>query len=324
MRSLAERSFGPNPNLVVGDDEGNPMPQAPGGGGMPEYARGLMSINPQLGAQLMPRPQGPVALSAGARLVDPTSGREVASNPKPEGPQKGQLREVKTGGKLFTYEWDGGKWNKIADAPQFKPDGPEKPARPQLYDGPEGPVWVTPPGAQAASGTQPVTDPQGNPISAKKRNQPLTESQARGTLFLGQMREAEKAIGALKGFDPTKNMSQLDFAMAQKAKEAGVIPGAAMVMYAGKNAQKYSQAAEQWAEAFLRIKTGAASTRDEVLRNVRTFFPQPGEDAETVAQKNQARLNATKQMEIIAGGGVQQLDAQGGAGKVINWDDLPN
>ena len=127
MRGLAERSFGPNPNLVAGDDQGNPMPQAPGGGGMPEYARGLMSINPQLGAQFMPRPQGPVALSAGARLVDPASGREVASNPKPEGPQKGQLREVKTGGKLFTYEWDGGKWNKIADAPQFKPDAPEKP-----------------------------------------------------------------------------------------------------------------------------------------------------------------------------------------------------
>jgi hypothetical protein len=77
MRSLAQSAFGPNPNMVAGDDEGNAMPQAPGGGGMPEFAKGMMGIDPMMAIQMMPKPQGPMKVGKGDRLVDPTTYKEV-------------------------------------------------------------------------------------------------------------------------------------------------------------------------------------------------------------------------------------------------------
>jgi hypothetical protein len=83
MRSLAQSAFGPNPNMVAGDDEGNPMPQAPGGGGMPEFAKGMMGIDPMMAMQMMPKPRSPMVLSEGARAFD-EGGREIAANPRAE------------------------------------------------------------------------------------------------------------------------------------------------------------------------------------------------------------------------------------------------
>jgi hypothetical protein len=308
MRSLAQSAFGPNPNLVAGDDQGNPMPQAPGGGGMPEFAKGMMGIDPMTAISLMPKPRAPMVLAEGARAFD-DSGREIAANPRAE-------KKEPMWGKINPAEYTVDSVRKFAASqnhadlvPYRKPDRDDSP-RPQLYDGPEGPVWVTAPTRGQNPGTLPVTDPQGNPISAKKRNQPLTESQAKATLFLGQMRGAEKSIEGLAGIDPTNKKDQAQIGAAMAAKETGPLRAFAINALTPASAQRYAQAAEQWSEAFLRIKTGAAATRDEVVRNVRTFFPQPGEDAETVRQKNEARADATKQMEILAGGGTQQLDGQ--------------
>ena len=130
---LGQRAFAPNQNLVPNDDEGNVMPSS-AGGGMPEFARGLMGIDPMLGAQFMPKQQGPVRVGASDRLVDPATGKEIvgAMPEKPKTPMVGAVREIKSGGKVLTYEWDGAKWAKIADAPQFKPDGPEKPEKAPL------------------------------------------------------------------------------------------------------------------------------------------------------------------------------------------------
>jgi hypothetical protein len=318
MRTLAGQAFGPNPNAQnfqgqpMTDDMGGQIPQAPGGGGMPEFARGMMGIDPVMGAQFMPKPKGPVALAEGGRLVDPDSGREIAANPKAVKPlyQPGQTRELKAGRMIYTQEYDGNEWKTIGKSSMDAPDKPEKPAAPQLYNGPNGPVWVTPP-TRGQADTQPVVGPDGKPIPAAKREHPLTESQARGTIFLGQMREAEKAIEALKGkIDPTNPKDQANIAASAAGKEAGLVRGGLINMLTPAAAQQYSQAQEQWSEAYLRVKTGAASTRDEVLRNVRTFFPQPGESAEVVEQKNRARATATKQMEIVAGQGTQQLEGQ--------------
>ena len=321
MRGLAQSAFGPNPNVQnfqgqpMTDDMGGSIPQAPGGGGMPEFARGLMGINPQLGAQFMPKPKEPTihTRKQDEDVVDSTGRVLVRGSPKAETPY----------GKLNPADYTVDSFRKFAASgnhadlvPYRKPDT-DKPSKPERYDSAGGPVWISP-----DAPTRPVIGPDGKPLAGKKRDQPLTESQSRGTLFLGQMREADKVIEGLK-FKPETTTAQAQLAAALKAKESGTLSGAALNLAAGKDAQQYAQAAEQWAESFLRIKTGAASTRDEVLRNVRTFFPQPGDKPATIKQKNEARKAATKQMEIIAGHGVQQLEAQGGAGKVVDWNDLP-
>lgn len=319
LRDAAGQAFRPPQEAMGPVETGGPL-MLPGGGGMPDFAQRAMAIDPLVGMQYQPKPRDPLA-KIDPKDYTPESFRAFVQsgyqNPgvlepyrKPQGPQVGQTREVKTGGKIHTYEWTGKEWKKIADAPMWKPDGDKAP-KPQLYDGPNGPVWITPPGA-GGGGAVPVTGPDGQPIPAKKREQALTETQSRGTLFLGQMRAAEEAIKALEGkIDPASLAGQANIAMANKGSTSSF--GAPLNMLASKEAQQYNQAQEQWSEAFLRIKTGAASTKDEVIRNIRTFFPQPGDSAEVVAQKNHARAVATKQMEILANPqGVAQLDAQAG------------
>jgi hypothetical protein len=66
--------------------------------------------------------------------------------------------------------------------------------------------------------------------------------------------------------------------------------------------QQYNQAQRQWAESYLRIKTGAAATAQEVINNIKTFFPQPGDDAATVEQKRQMRQQAEADVSFAASG----------------------
>jgi len=59
------------------------------------------------------------------------------------------------------------------------------------------------------------------------------------------------------------------------------------------------QAQQQWAESYLRIKTGAAATEQEVKRNIETFFPKFGEtDPSVIQQKERARAKA--EQDVLA------------------------
>jgi hypothetical protein len=310
MRSLAQSAFGPNPNLVGGDDEGNPMPQAPGGGGMPEFAKGMMGIDPMLAMQMMPKPRAPMVLSEGARAFD-DSGREIAANPRAE-------KKEPMWGKINPAEYTVDSVRKFAASqnhadlvPYRKPDAPDKPAKPQLYDGPEGPVWVTPPGSGQPGQTLPVTDPKGNPLSAKKRNQPVTEAQAKAKLYVGMMDDAEQSLATLK-FDPTSLKNQTEIALARG--DLPLIPKTLQNATAAKEAQVYAQSTFQWTEAVLRQLTGAAAPEGEVWRQVKTYWPQPGDSKEVIKRKEQARGAVTEQVRTISGDQKQQGGASGGWG----------
>lgn len=129
----------------------------------------------------------------------------------------------------------------------------------------------------------------------------LTESQGKASAFQSQMVSASNAVRTLEnaGFDPTSFKSQTAVRLA-----GGV---ANPVMPA--SAQQYKQAQEQWSEAYLRFKTGAAATENEVQRNVKTFFPQFGDKPEQIAQKAAMREQAERDVGIAAGRGAN-LGAQ--------------
>ena len=129
----------------------------------------------------------------------------------------------------------------------------------------------------------------------------LTESQGKASAFQSQMVSASNAVRTLEnaGFDPTSFKSQTAVRLA-----GGV---ANPVMPA--TAQQYKQAQEQWSEAYLRFKTGAAATENEVQRNVKTFFPQFGDKPEQIAQKAAMREQAERDVGIAAGRGAN-LGAQ--------------
>jgi hypothetical protein len=124
---------------------------------------------------------------------------------------------------------------------------------------------------------------------------PLTESQGKASAFQSQMVSANNAVNTLEsqGFDPTSFASQTAVKLAGGAANIA-IPVAA---------QQYKQAQDQWSEAYLRFKTGAAATEPEVVRNNRTFFPVFGDKPDQIAQKAAAREQAERDIGIAAGRG---------------------
>jgi hypothetical protein len=129
----------------------------------------------------------------------------------------------------------------------------------------------------------------------------LTESQGKASAFQSQMVSASNAVNTLEGqgFDPTLFKSQT------AVKLAGGIANPAIPVAA----QQYKQAQDQWSEAYLRFKTGAAATEPEVVRNNRTFFPVFGDKPDQIAQKAVAREQAERDIGIAAGRGAN-LGAQ--------------
>jgi hypothetical protein len=162
----------------------------------------------------------------------------------------------------------------------------------QLPNGDTG--YVQPgnrPGAPPAIMKDPTT---GVPMLKPHENKALTEGQAKAAAFSSQMDSAEKELSSTP-LDPTRIGTQAEIAIAGGLGNFLVSPAA----------QRARQAQEQWAESYLRFKTGAASTEQEVLRNVRTFFPQPGDSKDVIQQKQRARDQAAKDVKLAAGAGGQ-------------------
>ena len=135
----------------------------------------------------------------------------------------------------------------------------------------------------------PIKDLSGNIVAGAqlkpKAEKAATESQAKAATFFSQMTNASDELRKLQqeGFDPSSPLSQTAVNLA----------GTPLRGIAGQQAQRARQIQEQWAESFLRIKTGAAATKDEVRKNIETFFPRFGEtDPQIIAQKERARAQA--------------------------------
>jgi hypothetical protein len=112
-----------------------------------------------------------------------------------------------------------------------------------------------------------------------------TEGQAKAATFYSQMTSASKELDRIQkegGYDPTQFASQVETSVASGLGNNLVSP----------TAQQARQAQNQWSESFLRIKTGAAATKDEVNMNVETFFPKVGDSKNVIEQKARMRKQA--------------------------------
>jgi hypothetical protein len=138
-------------------------------------------------------------------------------------------------------------------------------------------------------------------VAPPKNTKAPTELQSKAGTFHSQMVSASNELGALsrEGYDPSKIGSQVETTIA----------GGVTNPLSSQKAQRARQAQEQWAESFLRVKTGAAATQGEVDRNVRTFFPTIGDSPEVIAQKARARAQAEADVASMAGGASQPQQA---------------
>lgn len=118
-----------------------------------------------------------------------------------------------------------------------------------------------------------------------------TEGNLSSAGYLQRMTAAEKRMDELsqKGVDTIGLMQ----GMATDTRAEGYVLSG--------DQQRLLQAQRDWVRAKLRRESGAVIGADEMAAEIRTYFPQPGEDAETIAQKREARKEAERQLQIGAG-----------------------
>jgi len=189
------------------------------------------------------------------------------------------------------------------------------------------------PGArvQAIPGMTSVLDQQapaaapvaGTPLRGK--GTALTESQGNATAFGMRMKEANSVLEPLEKAGRTNTglikgavsgaVGLVPFIGDKLEDASGSIFNALPQVLGGLSPeqQQVAQARINFITALLRKESGAAIGASEFATAEKNYFPKPGDDAATIAQKQQARKTAIKAMEIQAGPGAKQM---GGAGVI--------
>jgi hypothetical protein len=140
---------------------------------------------------------------------------------------------------------------------------------------------------------QPVLDSGGKAIPGKSN---LTETQGKATTFAARMADAESTIKAMEA----QGVSGSDFRT--------MAAGSPLTNWAASpEGQQYRQAQENWVTANLRQESGAAIGKDEMAKDVRKFFPTPGDSAAVKEQKARSRVVAQQGMLTQAGPGATQV-----------------
>lgn len=123
-----------------------------------------------------------------------------------------------------------------------------------------------------------------DPGNPRNRVRP-TADQSNAAGYYDRMVESEKLIG---NFAP----SYKDFVAFNYVLDGGPTTAAIAQQITSDEGQSYYQAAADWVRAKLRKESGAAIGEREMLQEIRTYFPLPGEGPEIIAQKAAARATA--------------------------------
>jgi len=171
---------------------------------------------------------------------------------------------------------------------------------------------------QQAPATAPVA---GTPLRGK--GTALTESQGNATAYGMRMKEANAILEPLENAGKTNTglikgavsgaVGLVPFIGDKLEDVSGSIFNALPQVLGGLSPeqQKVAQARINFITAILRKESGAAIGASEFATAEKNYFPKPGDDAATIAQKQQARKTAIRAMEVQAGPGAKQM---GGAG----------
>lgn len=129
--------------------------------------------------------------------------------------------------------------------------------------------------------------------------------------YYGRMEAADKIFNseAFAAFKPSSTQFAAANALLTDKGMVSLLPTHWLNKGLGNEAQQYYQAAADWVRAKLRKESGAAIGAEEMLQEIRTYFPMPGEGKNVVMQKKQARAKATEQMKIAAGAAIDSRPA---------------
>lgn len=133
------------------------------------------------------------------------------------------------------------------------------------------------------------------------KNEGITEGMRKASGFASRAERSEQSLESLagKGYDTPSLWDQMTAGGGWKN-----------FMASGKG-QQYMQAARDWIGAILRYDSGAAVPDTEFARYFQAYFPQPGDDAATVAQKRAARQGIINELKSQSGGAYETYFPEG-------------
>lgn len=183
---------------------------------------------------------------------------------------------------------------------------------------PAAPVQAIPGMTSVLDQQAPAAAPTGGtPLRGK--GTALTESQGNATAYGMRMKEANAVLEPLEKAGKTDTglikgavggtVGLVPFIGEKLEDASGSIFNALPRVLGGLSPeqQQVAQARINFITALLRKESGAAIGASEFATAEKNYFPKPGDDAATIAQKQQARKTAIRAMEIQAGPGAKQM-----------------
>ena len=160
----------------------------------------------------------------------------------------------------------------------------------QIVETPQGVVLVNPKNAQVTP-----LNFNGQPLMGKN---PMNETQAKASLYQGTMLNSTKEMQDLEksGFNPSSFKNQASLTMGSTALGNTMMP---------EDAQRYKQASDAFANAYIRFQSGAGINMDEIQRNLKNMMPSLGDKPGQIEQKQRAREESIRLMGNVAGPGNQ-------------------
>lgn len=159
-----------------------------------------------------------------------------------------------------------------------------------------------------------------SPIPGGPAEKP-TEGQQTAAGFFERMNDAADQINSLEssGLNPS---AIREFA-----------PAAISNFFASPEFQTYQSAQADWVRAKLRKESGAVIGEEEMAKEIKTYFPQPGDSKRVIERKQKQRTTAEAAMARSAGpqfyrqwleSRQRQPEPAPPSGDVINFEDLPS
>lgn len=134
----------------------------------------------------------------------------------------------------------------------------------------------------------------------QRTQQVPTEGERKAAGYLGRMEAAEEIIGGLAGQGNDR------IGLGERALNAIPFMPESFALSAGS--EQLLQAQRDWVRAKLRLESGAVIGDEEMREEIKTYFPQPGDSPEVVAQKAKSRQQAMEQVRTVSGRAVGPED----------------
>lgn len=145
----------------------------------------------------------------------------------------------------------------------------------------------------------------------------LTEGQRKAQSYLDVMKDASESVKSVLPSDEAESP------MGTVSSAISGINDEVAAKYRSKEQNQFMQSAEQWVIAKLRHQSGATISPDEIRKEMRIFWPVPGDDIQTRRNKAKARARVERSLGFEATGEVAGAPSQGNnIGSMSNQDIL--